>query len=44
MELNLKPMSKLEQQYSYSHDEELDAATLCLGHLRGDMGSTGNAF
>lgn len=44
MELNLNPMSKLEQQYSYSHDEKVDAATRCLGHLRGDMGSTGNAF
>ena len=44
MELNLKPMSKLEQQYSYSHDEAVDAATRCLGHLRGDMGSTGKAF
>lgn len=44
MELNLKPMSKLEQQYSYSHGEAVDAATRCLGHLRGDMGSTGKAF
>lgn len=44
MELNLNPMSKLEQQYSYSHNEQVDAATRCLGHLRGDMGSTGNAF
>lgn len=44
MELNLKPMSKLEQQYSYSHGEAVDEATRCLGHLRGDMGSTGKAF
>lgn len=44
MELNLNPMSKLEQQYSYSHGEAVDAATRCLGHLRGDMGSTGKAF
>ena len=44
MELNLNPMSKLEQQYSYSHGEAVDAATRCLGHLRGDMGSTVKAF
>lgn len=42
--MELKPMSKLEQQYSYSHGEAVDAATRCLGHLRGDMGSTGKAF
>lgn len=44
MELTIRPMTSDERLYCYSQSQQLMAQTGCIGHLRGDMGSTGEQF
>lgn len=40
----IKPMAPTERNYCYSWGPHLMAASGCIGHLRGDMGSEGKSF
>lgn len=44
MNITIRPMAPAERNYSYSWSTHLMAAAGCIGHLRGDMGSTGDGF
>lgn len=44
MDITIRPMTRAEHNYSYSWGSHLMAASGCIGHLRGDMGSTGDGF
>lgn len=44
MNITIRPMTRAEHNYSYSWGSHLMAASGCIGHLRGDMGSEGNGF
>ena len=44
MNITIRPMTKAEHKYSYTESSQLMAQTGCIGHLRGDMGSTGLGF
>ena len=43
-EMTLRPMTAAEQMYSYSQSQQLMSQTGCIGHLRGDFGSSGEQF
>ncbi len=44
MDLILRPMTDTERVYSYTQSHQLMMQTGCIGHLRGDFGSTGEQF
>ncbi len=44
MNFTIRPMTRAERNYSYSQNQQLIGQTGCIGHLRGDMGSNGQAF
>ena len=44
MEMTIRPMTATERMYCYSQSQQIMAQTGCIGHLRGDMGSSGEQF
>ena len=44
MEMTMLPMTEMEQMYCYSQSQQIMATTGCIGHLRGDLDSTGEQF
>lgn len=44
MELNLRPLSAAERNYTYSQSQQISMQTGCIGHLRADMDSNGEGF
>lgn len=44
MDMSIRAMTQPERLYCYSQSQQLMAQTGCIGHLRGDMGSTGEQF
>ena len=44
MEMTMRPMTEMEQMYCYSQSQQIMATTGCIGHLRGDLDSTGEQF
>lgn len=41
MEFTIRPMTMPERMYCYTQSQQIMAQTGCIGHLRGDMGSSG---
>ena len=41
MEMTIRPMTAQERLYAFTQSQQIMAQTGCIGHLRGDMGSTG---
>lgn len=44
MKLELRPMTRSEQKYSYTQSQQIAGQTGCIGHLRADMDTDGNGF
>lgn len=44
MEMTIRPMTEQERLYAFTQSQQIMAQTGCIGHLRGDMGSTGEEF
>ena len=44
MEMTIRPMTGMEQMYCYTQSQQIMAVTGCIGHLRGDLDSTGEQF
>ena len=44
MEFTIRPMTMPERMYCYTQSQQIMAQTGCIGHLRGDMGSSGEQF
>lgn len=44
MELNFRPLSAAERNYTYSNSQQISMQTGCIGHLRADMDSNGEGF
>ena len=44
MELTIRPMTPQERMYSYSQSSQIEGQAGCIGHLRGDLDSDGEAF
>lgn len=44
MTVELRPLSKAEQTYIYSTDNQTERDSGCIGHLRADFGSNGLSF
>ena len=44
MEMSIRPMTVPERMYCYSQSQQIMAQTGCIGHLRGDLDSTGEQF
>lgn len=44
MDLTIRPMTPQERMYSYSQSTQIESQTGCIGHLRGDLDSSGDAF
>ena len=44
MKLELRPMTRAEQKYSYTQSQQIAGQTGCIGHLRADMDTDGNGF
>ena len=44
MEMTMRPMTAMEQMYCYTQSQQIMATTGCIGHLRGDLDSTGEQF
>lgn len=42
--MDIRPLTPQEQKYTYSQSMQLEGQTGCIGHLRGDFGSSGNGF
>ena len=42
--MELREMTEAEQKYTYAQSHQLEAQTGCVGHLRGDFGSSGTEF
>ena len=43
-ELTMRVLEKQEQLYTYTQSSQITGQTGCIGHLRGDMDSTGTGF
>ena len=43
-EMILRPMTETERMYSYTQSQQIMGQTGCIGHLRGDFGSSGKQF
>lgn len=44
MDISIRTIKSEEIKYTYSQSHQLNAQTGCIGHLRGDMDSDGEAF
>lgn len=44
MKLELRPMTRAEQKYSYTQSQQIAGQTGCIGHLRADMDTDGKGF
>ncbi|MCM1295926.1 MAG: hypothetical protein NC311_10330 [Muribaculaceae bacterium] len=44
MYFTIRPMRYEERKYAYDQSSQLASQTGCIGHLRGDFGSSGNGF
>lgn len=44
MEMTIRPMTPQERKYSYNQTNQIGGQTGCIGHLRADMDSSGDAF
>lgn len=42
--MEIRPLTPAEQKYTYSQSTQLEGQTGCIGHLRGDFGSSGDGF
>ncbi|MBR4608069.1 MAG: hypothetical protein IKO41_17825 [Lachnospiraceae bacterium] len=40
----MRKLNKNEEAYAFSRNKEIDEASGCVGHLRGDFGSAGTQF
>lgn len=43
-EILLRPMTATERMYSYTQSQQIMVQSGCIGHLRGDFGSSGKQF
>ena len=44
MKLEIRPMTRAEQKYSYTKSQQIAGQTGCIGHLRADMDTDGKGF
>ena len=44
MDMTIRPMTPQERMYSYTQSQQIMGQTGCIGHLRGDMDSSGTGF
>ena len=44
MKLEIRPMTRAEQKYSYTQSQQIAGQTGCIGHLRADMDTDGKGF
>ena len=44
MNVEVRPATKAEQMYCYTQSDQIMGQTGCIGHLRADMGDSGNQF
>ena len=44
MDMTIRPMTPQERMYSYTQSQQIMGQTGCIGHLRGDMDSSGKGF
>ena len=44
MDFEIKIMTPAERSYCYTGSQQLDKQTGCIGHLRADMGDSGDQF
>ena len=44
MDMTIRPMTPQERKYSYTQSQQIMGQTGCIGHLRGDMDSSGKGF
>ena len=44
MKMTIRPMTAPERMYCFTQSQQIMAQTGCIGHLRGDMGSSGEQF
>lgn len=44
MDIEVRPATKTEQMYCYTQSDQIMGQTGCIGHLRADMGDSGNHF
>ena len=44
MKLEIRPMTRAEQKYSYTQSQQIAGQTGCIGHLRADMETDGKGF
>lgn len=42
--MKIRALTQSEQKYTYTQSMQLNGQTGCIGHLRGDFGSSGNNF
>ncbi|NBH15290.1 hypothetical protein D3Z36_14155 [Lachnospiraceae bacterium] len=42
--MKIRALTQPEQKYTYAQSMQLEGQTGCIGHLRGDFGSSGNGF
>ena len=44
MDIEVRPATKTEQMYCYTQSDQIMGQTGCIGHLRADMGDSGDQF
>ena len=44
MDIEVRPATKTEQMYCYTQSDQIMGQTGCIGHLRADMGDSGEQF
>lgn len=44
MNVEVRPATKAEQMYCYTQSDQIMGQTGCIGHLRADMGDSGEQF
>ena len=44
MDIEVRPATKTEQIYCYTQSDQIMGQTGCIGHLRADMGVSGDQF
>ena len=42
MDIEVRPATKTEQMYCYTQSDQIMGQTGCIGHLRADMGDSGD--
>lgn len=43
MNVEVRPATKAEQMYCYTQSDQIMGQTGCIGHLRADMGDSGDS-